>query len=213
MKKFLSLLVAGLCIFLCFSLATYIQSQDADYYAAQMRKNRIDCVTGLSFTRLDEISDGLRAYLRTGEEKQIAPYFSAEEVVHMKDVYGLFQWMARLSAAGVCIVVWGAYRLKKRYGIRGSMRAVGRAAWIWIAVFALLAAAIAVNFHRAWFLFHRLVFSNELWLMDPQTDLMIQMLPENFFSGMVLRIGAVMIVAMALLSAMGFVKGTDNGIE
>ena len=42
---------------------------------------------------------------------------------------------------------------------------------------------------------------------------MIQMLPENFFSGMVLRIGAVMIVAMALLSAMGFVKGTDNGIE
>lgn len=51
-----------------------------------------------------------------------------------------------------------------------------------IAGFLALGGIIAMNFTEAWYTFHTLFFSNELWQMDPATDLMIQMLPEPFSS-------------------------------
>jgi uncharacterized membrane protein len=30
---------------------------------------------------------------------------------------------------------------------------------------------------------HELTFSNDLWLLNPQEDLLIQLMPESFFSG------------------------------
>ena len=36
-----------------------------------------------------------------------------------------------------------------------------------------------------------LFFTNNLWVFDPETDYMIRMLPEGFFSDMVIRISEV----------------------
>jgi integral membrane protein (TIGR01906 family) len=54
----------------------------------------------------------------------------------------------------------------------------------WAAAAVLLAAVgiwAAVDFNSLFVLLHRLVFSNNLWLMDPQTDLIILLMPESFF--------------------------------
>ena len=39
----------------------------------------------------------------------------------------------------------------------------------------------AVDFDSLFVLFHRLSFSNSLWLLNPRTDLLIRLMPTDFF--------------------------------
>ena len=55
------------------------------------------------------------------------------------------------------------------------------------------------DFHRYFMIFHEIFFKNDLWLLDPDTDLLIRMLPEGFFFDMVARIGIILGGAMVLL--------------
>ena len=52
------------------------------------------------------------------------------------------------------------------------------------------------DFNKYFTLFHEVFFSNDLWLLDPSTDLLIRMLPEGFFFDMVARIGIIFLVLM-----------------
>lgn len=212
--KHLLALVAALCLtFLLFSGATQWVSDNEAYYRRQMVQNDIPRVTGKSLKELDDISDGLRDYLKRGDEKALTPYFSKSEVDHMVDVYALFHLMRRLSLAAAALAALSFFALVKGAGIREGLRSVGKATIVLIAAFALLALLIAANFSKAWYTFHTLFFSNELWLMDPEKDLMIQMLPEPFFFGMVKQIGLVMAVGLLILASLAFLKGNRNEIE
>lgn len=213
MKQLLAL-VAALCLtFLLFSGATQWVSDNEAYYRRQMIQNDIPRVTGKSLNELDEISDGLRDYLKRGDERALTPYFSKSEVDHMVDVYALFHLTRRLSLAALGLAAMSCYFLAKSAGIREGLRSVGKATMVLIAAFALLALLIAANFSKAWYTFHTLFFSNKLWLMDPEKDLMIQMLPEPFFFGMVKQIGLVMAVGLLILASLAFLKGNRNEIE
>ena len=52
----------------------------------------------------------------------------------------------------------------------------------------LLGIWILADFTGFWTTFHQLFFTNDLWLLNPATDLMINLFPEAFFSHLVIRI-------------------------
>ncbi len=117
MKRLLALVTALCLTFLLFSLATQWVSDNGAYYRRQMIQNDIPRVTGKSLKELDEISDGLRDYLKRGDEKALTPYFSKSEVDHMVDVYALFHLMRRLSLAGYELLFSG-----ERCGDEGRLK-------------------------------------------------------------------------------------------
>jgi len=45
-----------------------------------------------------------------------------------------------------------------------------------------------VDFTSFWVSFHHLFFTNDLWLLNPETDVLIMMVPQQFFSDLVARI-------------------------
>ena len=47
---------------------------------------------------------------------------------------------------------------------------------------------ILADFTGFWTTFHQLFFTNDLWLLNPATDRMINLFPEAFFSHLVIRI-------------------------
>jgi len=63
----------------------------------------------------------------------------------------------------------------------------------------LIAAGIwaLIDFNSLWIHFHLLFFHNDLWLLDPNTSVMINMFPEQFFNDMVVRI--IVLTAAAVL--------------
>lgn len=64
------------------------------------------------------------------------------------------------------------------------------------------------NFTDFWIKFHQLFFYNDLWMLDPRTDFMIQICPESMFFQLVSQIVIVvagLIVPLAFLS-LWFIK-------
>lgn len=213
MNRVLSIVVVLSCFFLLFSFSTETMSQDQAYYVAQMEKNGIPDVTGKSMDSLSEISSALRAYLKRGEGDILAPYFSASEIDHMVDVYALFKLMRTLTVFILGLAALCLYILSLRTGWRRALKMTGESAIGVLVALLLFSIIVALNFHAAWFKFHEIFFSNDLWLMDPEKDLMIQMLPEPFFFGMVKRIGLAVLAGMIGLSGLYFIKGDSNEVK
>ena len=51
--------------------------------------------------------------------------------------------------------------------------------FIWWGLIGLLLLFVLIDF-KIFYLFSFNIFRNDLWLLDPNTDLLIQMLPEEF---------------------------------
>lgn len=213
MKPILAAIVAVCLVFFLFGTATDLISGNKAYYHRQMIENKIPGETGKSLHELDKISDGLRDYLKRGDNRVLKPYFNQNELTHMADVYALFHLMRKLSVAAAVLALAGFCGLAKGFGVREGLRSVGRATLVLIATFLVLTAMVAVNFTKAWYTFHTLFFSNRLWQMDPATDLMIQMLPEPFFFGMVKRIGLIVAAGLIVMGSFALLKGSKHEIK
>ena len=66
-----------------------------------------------------------------------------------------------------------------------------------LAVFVLLAWR-HLGFEAIFIGFHRLAFTNDLWLMNPATDLIIRLMPTGFFVRYALSIGGGWLLAEAV---------------
>lgn len=116
--------------------------------------------------------------------------FNADEKAHMIDVYGLFVLERRVRS--YCLVA-GAMLLVAAFALSGGKAREAAVSSVKVFLLALTALAAALillfqtsGFDRLFILFHELLFTNELWLMNPRTDAMIRMFPSEFF----LRIAA-----------------------
>lgn len=142
--------------------------------------------------------------IETDVEGKRQDFFNEQDRLHMADVRGLFLGglklrNALLLAAALLIGVLAA--LKADLG-KILPRAYGIAMVVFAAALVFLGIAVTIDFTRCFRIFHEMFFTNDLWMFDESTDYMIRMLPEGFFSDMVIRIVSVFIASLILLGAM-----------
>ena len=169
--------------------------------------------TGISREVLPRVTAVLAAYLR-GERADIdveeevfgvyGPVFNENEKAHMVDVLSLFRLECRLKAmllaAGVLLMAAVPLFARKETG-----RAVNAAFRGFLAALALMAVVgllmwLHSGFDGLFLAFHRALFDNDLWLMDPRTDAMIRMLPAGFFQRIARESGLAALAAGSLLA-------------
>ncbi len=125
--------------------------------------------------------------------------FNDRERAHMVDVLALYQGWRTVSYASFALVALLIVLLRRRPG------EIARAFLNASKVFVLLLAAIAVwvlfDFSSFWTAFHHLFFTNDLWLLDPATSRMINMMPQQLFFDIVLSVVAVFLILWAALIA------------
>ena len=80
--------------------------------------------------------------------------------------------------------------------------AYGIAMAVFAAALVFLGIAFTIDFTRCFTIFHEMFFTNDLWMFDESTDYMIRMLPEGFFSDMVVRIVLVFAGSLVLLGVL-----------
>ena len=61
-----------------------------------------------------------------------------------------------------------------------------------------------LDFNRYFVLFHEIFFDNDLWILDPQTSILIRMVPLNFFMQTVKQLGILTALQMLLLGILGY---------
>lgn len=132
------------------------------------------------------------------DDPNVAEYpFHDYEVTHLHDVRNLMDGIRTFSI--ICLA--GAILLstlcrRERFSLLPGF----------IAFLGLTAAIIlfaVLDFNRIFTFLHELLFTNDLWLLNPQTDLLIALMPEGMFMFLARRVlyGVLpLILAMLLVS-------------
>jgi integral membrane protein (TIGR01906 family) len=111
--------------------------------------------------------------------------FNAREIAHMADVAALFRaarvvlWASGLALLALGVWVWRGCRRKCNWAGVAKGALVGALDIVALAV--LLTIWAMIDFRAVFWAFHRVAFANDLWLLDPRTDLLIQLMPQPFF--------------------------------
>lgn len=114
--------------------------------------------------------------------------YNERETLHMTDVHrlilladGVSRFGVYAAAALTVAAAWTGLELKRRRRavLCGAGLALGILAVIGLCVFLAVKNG---GFSELFYGFHKLLFSNDLWLMDPQTDRLIRMMPQPLFA-------------------------------
>ncbi len=167
------------------------------YFESEYEKYSVTESVEMKMDDLLHVTDEMMAYLRGNRESlQVDTvvagdqrgFFSTREIAHMADVKKLFLggiavrgWSAVVFAAGL---LW--FLLRRRIGMLPKILPWGILGVL--VVCAVSGLIVATDFHKYFVIFHHIFFDNDLWLLDPRTDLLIRIVPQPFFVDTALRI-------------------------
>lgn len=97
--------------------------------------------------------------------------------IHFVDVKNILVTIQYVMCVTIVISVVGIFSLMKKK--REKVLLYSAVVTLLFPVVLLL--PIAINFEKSFVLFHELLFQNDYWIFDPNTDPVIRMLPEEFF--------------------------------
>jgi len=134
--------------------------------------------------------------------------FSQRENLHMQDVRGIvtfLKWARWLGGGAVIAALAVLYILRRNQReafLRDAVRGFAFGAMALLGIAAALGVWGLINFSGLFWTFHQTVFTNDLWLLNPQTDLLLALMPLPFFTwyaGEILKSMLPILAAMLLI--------------
>lgn len=204
MKKILVFLmvVAVSLTFLVFSIER--NAYNEDYYIKKYEEHNVEKLTQRSMEELRSITNNLILYLKGGKSDLLRPYFNEKEILHMDDVKDLFNLARVVKYIGITIIILGFYYFWKSKSLMLLSRAFLYGLFFNHILLIIVGLLAYKDFNKYFTYFHLVFFTNDLWILDPNTDLMIQMLPEAFFIGVAINIMISFLIYLAILQIVSY---------
>lgn len=172
------------------------------YYETAYTKYNVTADVQMELDDLVEVTEEMMVYLRGDREDLHVPtivngqpreFFNEREIAHMEDVRGLFLGAMNLRTGCfgimiICLLILMFTKANIRHGL-SAMMCLGIG--LFFGIFAIMGGIMATDFTRYFILFHEIFFDNDLWILNPKTDLLINIVPEPFFSDITLHIGII----------------------
>ena len=219
-NEIMGILIAIAIIACCLLGSISFHAFNRNYFESEYQRLNTAASIGMSEEDLFEATDVLLDYLQderddiqvnaeiVGVEREV---FNERETAHMVDVKNLWinvqRVVAVLAAIGVIAAIYLASEvIRKKCEFSALFKQLNNAfkqvsiAFVIIAAF-LIGYAL-IDFTSFWTAFHELFFTNDLWLLNPATSIMINMFPESFFAGMVFRIAITFVLSYGCIVAL-----------
>lgn len=210
--------VMGVLLFLLIVVALITSIQvvaygDSEYKFYQKLYEKYTVAEALDMKMEDvmTVTKHMMAYLN-GQEEELSvrvsvdgkeqDFFNEQDRMHMEDVKRLFAGglMIRTICLGVIGILVVLLMVWKADWKRLLIEVYGKVLGVFAGILLLIVLACCVDFTACFTVFHKLLFTNELWLFDPATDYMIRMLPEGFCVQIAIRIVEVFVSFLVLMT-------------
>lgn len=194
-------IVQRLCVFaavlflffgVLFSIFHFLLS-DQSFYAEQFEKNGVYTKYGETVTLRE--AGKILEYIQDSEQEKIdSAFFSKRDKDHMIDVRALIQWTYTLKyvfgMAFVLLLFVFYFLFHDRFFllIRTIFVSAGGLLVGIPLVSYVLYQLIPSLFSDVFLAFHKTFFTNDLWILDPAKDNLINFFPEPFFYAFLVRI-------------------------
>ena len=180
------------------------------FYAYEYELNHVKDVIGISSEDLNKATNVLLDYIKddvdsldvevviNGQSKQM---YNQREIDHMVDVKALYLNVRNISYIAFALVVviviailfshsdvkWTMLYRDSTIVLMGFLGAI-----------AGLSILAVTDFTTFWHGFHKIFFTNDLWLLDPRTDNLINMVPAKFFFDLIFAMVGIFIAILVL---------------
>ena len=137
--------------------------------------------------------------------------FNQKEQQHMADVQDLFRLCRFIAWLSWGFVLFKGLSTRRKINWRTFRRTL-------LAILAAVTALVilaCIDFNSLFILFHKVAFTNDLWLLNPRTDLLIRLMPIEFFISYAAIIGGLWLAGMVgllILSTIRIKKLQDKGV-
>lgn len=206
---FIGLFIALFPILLLFT-DVQIAAFDRDFYASEFRRYHIAENLNINFDDLMSANENTINFIEgkrdnldfqvmvAGAEQE---FFSKRDKLHMVDVKNLFDKGTVIRSLGliyvILFIIIGFYKNKRfwrnlaKYCLISSLLSIG--------LIGILAILMSIDFYKYFTIFHEIFFTNDLWLMDPIVDRLVNIYPEGFFTDIAFRISSLFAIELALI--------------
>lgn len=180
MKKTFAFLISLSIILFVLLYSIDFMAKDISYYNNFHNEYKIEEESGLSKEWIESASNSLVEFIKNGDKEVLKHHFNKKEISHMEDVYKLFKLdrVVYTSLFIITLVVFLYKLLKNDFIFFKYIRKYILITYITVISFL---GICSLFFSESFIYFHKLFFNNDLWLLDYETDLMIRILPEEFF--------------------------------
>lgn len=204
-----NLIAAMIAVILILIGALFLFSFNESFYRNQFESNDVYEDLNLSEERANEEFFRVTDYVSDRTSEIGSDFFNDKEKQHLDDVKDIFQSLKVLffvlQTFLVILIVRTIY-ISDDEPFRLDFRKVVKYMNMVFAALVGLAVLISFNFTRAFTLMHEILFSNDLYLLDPVTDNLIIYLPETVFVQISIRVLAFSLVILALFNIYNITK-------
>jgi len=146
--------------------------------------------------RRDDL-EGIRATVNGLEQE----FFSERDKVHMVDVRVLYDrlFIVRNVAFWALLGLIGLMAVTKSPVLHLLARCSREVMAGFLLVAAIVAGIIAIDFDRAFVIFHHIFFDNDYWILFPPRDRLVMMVPQQFFVNISIFIGSLVAVTPIII--------------
>ncbi len=188
-----------------------------DYYQKEYEKYDVAEALNMEMEDIMYVTEEMMSFLRGDREDLVVEtvvggveqeFFNESEISHMVDVQKLF--MGGLDGRLFCITLFVAlyfvlFFLKMDWQYIMPRAFQGTTA-VFVVIAGILGGLFATDFYKYFEIFHKIFFEGDTWLFDPNTSLMINMLPEGLFYDMTQRIVAVFLIILGIVFVISVVQ-------
>ncbi|MDD7281684.1 TIGR01906 family membrane protein [Floccifex sp.] len=203
MKSYLAYIFNWCLIICCVVFGIRAIALEPDFFVKRYDRYQFDKILDVSQDNLDDCITVLLDYIKD-ERDDIVVYIDGQEAFnevekkHMIDVKNLYQNAVKVAlvcgvlAMGILIYFLAKEKRFMSFLTMGFIRVTGTI-FVMLVFFGIW---FVTDFTSLWNWLHTLLFSNQLWLLDPKTSFMIRMLPEVIFNQMVLAIALYLVICI-----------------
>ncbi|MEK6904549.1 MAG: TIGR01906 family membrane protein [Nanoarchaeota archaeon] len=165
------------------------------FYEKESEKNGVYSV--LNRDEVNTETKGILAYFRGGEETFHTEFFNPRERIHLLQVREiirkvLFMWISVLALFLISLFLHPNFYKVFLYGGLASI------------VILILMSLFFIGFSSNFVAFHEVFFKDNTWMLDPETDNLVKMFPEQFFIDFLKRLVFSSILTSAVVAAAPF---------
>lgn len=154
---------------------------------------------GISNEQLDELTSFTLDYLNNnetsldkvmevnGKEREV---FTDDEKLHMIDVKNLNLLSVYIMYVSIiCLIIALIVFINKKYSFSDLYLPYKKTLIRFLSFFMFICIFVLIDFDAFWTLFHKIFFAgNDLWILDLRKDILIMIVPPEFFNHLVITI-------------------------
>jgi len=195
-------------------------------YNDGFEKYYISRISGITDADLRQVGADIRHYINSGDEPLVVTtrifgekrdLFNNREIAHMKDVKQLVRGvyvLALVSAAYLAAMIIVGFGWQKARFVPALAKRLTWGGGLTLILMVVFGIAALVGFDSVFLKFHQLSFANDLWRLDPRTDYLVRIFPQDFWFDATMWVSIRVISGALMLTVVGsayYVYGRYTG--